>query len=125
MPPSTHPSGEVYEWSRERVPEALDYAALVRRLNLVAAGAVLVRYWQEGARHQIALALSGAGLSAGYTADELRALITAIAEAACDPEARDRARAVQSSAAALAAMRSDSPWWNRPTSVSVQAAKGR
>ncbi len=101
VPPSTHPSGELYEWARERMPQSIEYATLVRRLNFAAAGAVLVRYWREGIRHQLALALAGAALSAGYTVNEIGTLITAIAEAAGDPEARDRARAVQSSAAAL------------------------
>jgi hypothetical protein len=102
VPPSTHPSGELYAWVRECKPRTLDYAVLVRRLNLVAAGAVLVRHWCEGVRHHIALALAGAALSSGYAANEVEALIIAIAEAAGDPEARDRARAVPSSAAALA-----------------------
>jgi putative DNA primase/helicase len=86
VPPSTHPSGEVYAWEREQRPHALDYAALLRLLNLVAAGAVLVRHWREGVRHHIALALAGAALSSGYAADEAKALITAIAETAGDPE---------------------------------------
>ena len=102
VPPSTHPSGELYAWDHERRPHALEYQALVRKLNLVAAGALLVRHWHEGARHHIALALAGAALSSGYTVKEVAQLITAIAEAAGDPEAGDRALAVRSSAAAIA-----------------------
>ena len=102
VPPSTHPSGEFYAWVRERRPHTLEYQALLRMLNLVAAGAVLVPYWREGARHHIALALAGAALSSGYTVEEVAGLIIAIAEAAGDPEARDRALAVRSSASALA-----------------------
>ena len=102
VPPSVHPSGELYAWAHERNPHALDYPTLLRQLNLTAAGVLLVQFWREGARHHIALALAGAALSSGYNADEVATLITAVAEAAADPEARSRARAVQSSAAALA-----------------------
>lgn len=103
VPPSTHPSGEQYLWARERRPQEIDYQTLLRKLNLVAAGSLLVGHWRDGVRHDLALALSGAALSSGYTVDEVSTLVTAIAEAAGDPEVRDRGLAARSSADALAA----------------------
>ena len=105
VPPSLHPSGELYTWDDERKPVTLEVAALVRRLNLVAAGAVLVQFWRDGARHELALALSGALLGSGYAADDVALLIEAVATTAGDAETRDRIKAVQSSAAAIAAGR--------------------
>jgi len=103
VPPSTHPSGEQYEWDLERKPAALDHAALLRRLNLVASGAVLVSRWRHGIRHPLALALSGAMLSSGYSVDEARDFIVAVATAAGDDEIHDRKLAVKSSQKALEA----------------------
>jgi hypothetical protein len=103
VPPSTHPSGELYEWEHESKPYTIRNEDLVRRLNLLAAGTVLVQFWREGARHQLALALSGAALSAGYTIDEVTSLVTGIATAAGDGEVLDRVKAAQTSAAALVA----------------------
>ena len=58
-------------------PQVIEHLVLLRKLNLIASGALLVQFWREGVRHQIALALSGATLSAGYTAEEVATLITA------------------------------------------------
>ena len=103
VPPSTHPSGELYAWEQERKPAAIAHADLLRRLNLVAAGGLLVPLWRQGIRHPLALALSGAMLSAGYTPDETRDFIVAVASAAGDDEIHDRRLAVKSSAEAQAA----------------------
>jgi hypothetical protein len=105
VPPSTHPSGEVYCWRSQQKPRELEHQTLLKRLNLVAAGALFCRYWKQGTRHQLSLALSGAMLTSGYSVEEVAALIVAVAEVAGDEDAKDRARAVQSSSEAIAVRR--------------------
>ncbi len=102
-PPSVHPSGEAVRWDAEGEPAEVDGAALLQAVRRLAAAVLLSRYWPaRGARHDAAMAVAGALLRAGWSADEAEAFIAAVAEAADDEETRDRGRAVTSTAARLA-----------------------
>jgi hypothetical protein len=102
-PPSVHPDGESVCWERRVKPSAIDGAALTRRCALVASGAVLARLaWSRGVRHDAALALAGAMLRSGWSAEEVGALVRAVAEAVRDESPGDRARAVLDTAKTLA-----------------------
>jgi Bifunctional DNA primase/polymerase, N-terminal len=61
VPPSVHPSGEHYQWSKG-TPRPLSIAAadLDRRVRLLGAATVLTGLWSSGSRHDLSLALSGA-----------------------------------------------------------------
>jgi Bifunctional DNA primase/polymerase, N-terminal len=59
VPPSIHPSGEPYIWDAVGDPEAIGWYALNERVSRLAAASLLARYWQAGARHEMALALAG------------------------------------------------------------------
>jgi hypothetical protein len=94
-PPSVHPSGEAIVWhSLPGVPPEEDPSQLTVRVALLAAAALLVRYYPaEGGRHDFALHLSGALAREGWPQGQIEWFLQAIASAAGDPEVSDRARA--------------------------------
>ncbi len=101
FPGSTHPSGERIEWEQSGEPtyiEAMEFESCVSRL---AAGALLARYWCEGKRHELSLALAGALLRASWTVDETKRFIEAVCHAAGDEEARGRVQNVETTAAKI------------------------
>jgi hypothetical protein len=103
VPPSIHRSGESYAWERECKPAVIAPADLLRRLNLVASGAVLVPLWRNGIRHPLTLALAGTLLTSGYDVDEVRDFIVSVATVAADNELHDRKLAIKSTRAAIEA----------------------
>jgi hypothetical protein len=92
--PSIHPDGDAYTWDGELNPLQVAGAELTRVVSQLAAAVVLCRHWptRPGSRHQIANALAGMLLKAGWTDDNVSGFILAVANAAGDEEARDRAR---------------------------------
>jgi len=103
FPGSIHESGELIEWASDGAPAAVDMKDLARTVRRIAAGAALVPFWVEGARHELALALSGALLRAGWEAEQAGDFIEGVAQAAGDQEAPKRRADVQSTADRLAA----------------------
>ena len=63
LPPSTHPTGDLYEWesiSRARSSMAIvDVDHLIRRIRLAGAVAIIAPHWQEGIRQELTMAMSG------------------------------------------------------------------
>ena len=91
FPPSTHPTGEVYEWIEDGEPARIDPAALLDHTRRLAAAALLVRHYPAaGVRHDFAMALSGALLRLGWSTDQISYFLAAVAGAAGDEELRDR-----------------------------------
>src|SRR5262249_9100315 len=77
---------------------------LVWRVRLVAAAALLVRYWPaEGARHHAALALAGMLERAGWELEQGKTFLVAGATGAEDKEFKDRLRGAASTAQRIAA----------------------
>lgn len=99
IPPSIHKSGESYVWHSEGEPANVDGDDLLRRVRLIAAGALLARHWPaQGSRHQASLALAGMLLRSGWSEEDADAFILAVAEAANDEEARSRRSDVRTTA---------------------------
>src|SRR6185437_9355238 len=104
VPPSLHPSGEFYEFSKDGEPAVVSGDDLRRDVARVAAAALIARHWPaQGQRHEAAIALAGMLLRAQWLENEVRAFMSAVATASGDEELRDRMRAVPSTEARLAA----------------------
>ena len=65
IPPSTHPSGEVYEWSSIRRPAKVSLNDLERAVAELAACVLIARHWPSDGRHEFTLALEGFLLKGG------------------------------------------------------------
>lgn len=105
--PSIHPTGEQYTWEPgEIIAQTLatvDEGVLLSAVQHIAAASLLAKYWPgTGGRHNVALALAGALLQSGITADIARCVISCAAWAAGDAEYKDRAGDVDSTAARFA-----------------------
>jgi AAA domain/Bifunctional DNA primase/polymerase, N-terminal len=94
-PPSIHPSGEIYQWYGELSPIRIDGNALLKSVSKLAACALVARHWQNGQRHDTALALSGVLLRAGWLRARVERFISLVATAANDEELDDRVRTVE------------------------------
>jgi hypothetical protein len=79
----------------------IDLEELRHAMNRVAAAALIGRYWPDGNRHDASLALAGGLLLAGWSVDDVVALVQAICAAASDHEVFDRERCVRDTAATL------------------------
>ncbi len=104
-PPSTHPCGESVEWTTFVDPAVVGGTELTTAVKMLAAAALLGRYWPRGGRHDAALALAGGLLRAGWVVDRVETLMRAVCAAANDEEVRDRVAAVADTAGRL--VRSD------------------
>jgi hypothetical protein len=90
VPPSRHPSGELYEWHEEGEPTKVSSDLLLARIAMVAACSLTVRYWPNGCRHDAALALAGGLLRAGWTVIDTELFIVTAATVAGDDQVEDR-----------------------------------
>jgi len=103
VPPSVHPSGEAIAWETNGEPAHVGGPELTWRIAHVAAAALLARRWPgQGRRHESALALAGMLLGAGWSANQARDFVFAVALAAGDEEAQSRVRDVDTTAERLA-----------------------
>jgi hypothetical protein len=106
LPPSIHPSGELYRLEEDGDTAHVDGEDLARRVRLVAAAALLARHWPaRGARHDCALALAGMLLRAGNSEEDVVHFVEAVTLAAGDEETRARVRDVLTTAKRIAAGR--------------------
>lgn len=97
IPPSQHPSGELYRVDNGRAGIAtIGTAALYQAAGRTAAAALFAMHW-DGGRHAKALALAGALAHAGWSDDDTVEFVECIAQAALDDECEDRSRAAQDS----------------------------
>lgn len=99
MPPSVHPSGEQIDFtanqSEDKLPTPMEVQTLQRLCHLLAASALLARYWpQQGTRHDSAKALAGMLAHGGCSVDEAVCVILSAAVWANDDEAEDRDQCV-------------------------------
>jgi P4 family phage/plasmid primase-like protien len=121
MPGSTHESGEAIEWDNDGEPSTVKADDLLGDVARLASAALLARYWPgRGSRHDAALALAGGLLRGGWTEDETRYFVEAVANAAGDDEVTDRLAAVSSSAQKL---ESDQPTTGLPQLANLIDAK--
>lgn len=101
VPPSVHPSGEIYEWSSKGRPAEIDPIHLLAATRELAGCALLARHWTNGKRHELALALAGTLSRHGWSQDRVEHFIVYAARGAGDPEIDDRRKAVVTTAIRL------------------------
>lgn len=101
LPPSIHPSGESYRWTRDpwggdQGPAVVDGRVLATQVALLALGTVLIEYWpSSGTRHDAYLALAGGLLRMGdgsvhpFWERNAATLISAMADAMNDEDGAD------------------------------------
>ncbi len=103
VPPSAHPDGEAYFWEKNGQPTRVDGNTLREAVARVAACAAVARHWPAvGQRHDASLALCGLLLRGGWSQNDAKKFVFAVATAADDEEARDRERSVVTTARRLA-----------------------
>ena len=112
LPPSRHPSGELYEWHEEGEATKVSRELLASSIGRLAACVLVARYWPDGSRHDAALALSGGLLRAGWPVDRVVVFMETAATVAGDDEVEDRRRAVLSTAEKLS-RREEATGWPR------------
>jgi hypothetical protein len=100
IPPTVHPSGELYRWEGEpwggeTGPTVVEGLQLSKQVTVLAMAAVLLENWpHKGGRHDAYLALAGGLLRFGYRGineyweKNLPTLIGALADASHDEEGR-------------------------------------
>jgi putative DNA primase/helicase len=93
-PPSIHPSGEKVEFSSIGTPRMLSRSDLINATGRLAAATLLAHNWNNGLRHNLALALSGALKKSDWSETDTLKFIEAIAKTANDEEHEDRVRCV-------------------------------
>lgn len=59
VPPSRHPSGDLYEWKNEREPREIEAHKLRSAVARVAVSALIAKHLPDSGRHDIALAYAG------------------------------------------------------------------
>jgi hypothetical protein len=102
FPGSTHESGEAITWEKNGEPVSIDGAQLQKKVRMVAACALMARYWPEkGSRHDTARVIGGFLARAGIGSVEIRLAAEAITKAVGDPEWRDRRKAAEDAAIAF------------------------
>ena len=103
IPPSLHEgTGEELRWERSGEPGEVDTSLLEARCRLLAASTLIVHnYPEEGSRNEFSVAFAGVLLRAGVEPDFAKQLIRAVAEAADDEEASERAQAVTATGARI------------------------
>jgi Bifunctional DNA primase/polymerase, N-terminal. len=101
VPPSVHPTGDVYLWNDEGNPARVSSDELLLAASKLAACSITSRYWQQGKRHNQSLALAGVLLRAGWSVQDAEHFITAAARVAGDEELADRQQAVHDTAERL------------------------
>ncbi len=102
--PSLHPDGDRYMWNGPLEPAEVRASKLVTATRWLAAAALIVRHWprERGSRHDIANALAGMLLRAEWPEKRTATFVGAVARAAGDEEAADRAKDAIATARTLA-----------------------
>jgi uncharacterized protein DUF3987/bifunctional DNA primase/polymerase-like protein len=102
VPPSIHPSGDLYIWNDEGEPAVINAIEILFAAGRLAACCITSRYWTEGNRHEQALSLAGVLLRANWQLEEAEHFIAAAARTAGDDDFEDRKRAVRDTSERLA-----------------------
>jgi hypothetical protein len=91
IPDSIHPDGDPLEWFNKVVPHEADADALVESFGLYAALAVLTRFYPgEGMRDELALALTGCMVRAGWPEERIAKFMASLCRLTGDDEVKMR-----------------------------------
>lgn len=103
VPPSIHPEGDLYQWAGELSPATVDAKTLRRAVARLAGAALVCRHWPRlsGSRNDIANALIGMLLRAGWSIESTEHFIGEVTAAAGDEETRARVANVKATAKRL------------------------
>ena len=99
FPGSTHPTGELIEWEPrgDGAPAIVDGGDLLRRVERLAACALLAKYWPgHGARHNVRLPVAGVLRRAGLSQSDAEVFVEALARAVSNEDTKDFKAAVKS-----------------------------
>ncbi|WP_100213325.1 phage/plasmid primase, P4 family [Methylorubrum extorquens] len=99
LPGSIYEDGSIIRFEDYSLPEPLDtnWETLERQCGLIAAGTVLSKFWNEGSRHTLALALGGWAAHKRIDQQSFTRLIEAVAEYMIDDDVADRVECVRDS----------------------------
>jgi hypothetical protein len=95
VPPSIHPTGEIYQWHGELSPALVSGDVLLQSVRKLAACSLAARHWKRGQRHHTSLALAGALIRTGWPRSSVERFIQLVATAANDEEIEDRIATVE------------------------------
>jgi DNA polymerase-1 len=110
-PPSVHETGEPIVWHVFETPARVSLFELSSAVRLIAAAALLARYWPDlGDRHDARLFLAGGLLRAGMNADKAVIFLRAVCTAAKNKDLDDCDSAVQTTAAKVKAKEHIKGW---------------
>ena len=99
FPGSTHESDELISWEEAGEPALVRGDDLIKKVKLVAVGALLIRYWPGlGAKHDAALAVGGFMARAGYKPEWIQYFVERIARAAGCSDVADKKKSAFDSA---------------------------
>lgn len=111
MPGSLHPSGELVRWDVNGEPVQVDGEVLAQAVGKLAAASLLSKHWPgAGHRHDVANALAGGLLRAGWDERDAQMFIEAVAQGAGDDEVCARADDVIATQRAQAAGKPTTGW---------------
>lgn len=111
FPGSTHPSGEIIDWHTNGEPSRVPYIDLSCAVRRIAAACLIVRHYPvKGSRNNLALALAGGLLRAGWTEQETEQFISAICTVAQDEETSSRVQTVIGTGKKLAGEEKATGW---------------
>lgn len=104
LPGSVYEDGSLVRFEEYSLPEPFktDWETLERQCGLIAAGAVLSEFWNEGSRHALALALGGWAAHKRIDQGTFTRLIEAVAGYMHDDDVADRLECVRDSYTDLA-----------------------
>lgn len=92
IPPSVHPDGDELQWFNQIVPREAPADALVQTFGMYAAVAVLTRFYPgEGMGDELALALTGCMVRAGWSEHQVASFMTYLCRLTGDTEIEMRA----------------------------------
>ncbi|MBV8774453.1 MAG: DUF3987 domain-containing protein [Deltaproteobacteria bacterium] len=121
IPPSLHIEDdgrqEYSDWVSDGIPTDAGAGELEAAVRRLAAAAFLVRHYPaNGSRHEFALALAGALLNVGWSAQDIAGFLQPVAVLAADEELRNRLQALQSTERAHANGKGHTGW---PTLIKI------
>lgn len=97
VPPSVHPNGEQYEWHEFGKPAQVSAVELEHACGKLAAASLIARFWVNGQRHELALAVAGLLAKSNWKLSDIVEFMEPIIEVREDEfhEKQDRYRAIE------------------------------